>query len=400
MNKRNNSKRYSGNKTNNRPGNRPDYRQKRKQKKKTIDPSNFIQKAAFAEVEEYVAPIAFAEMDLHENLKNAIQEKGFTTPTEIQMKTIEAGIEGRDIIGIANTGTGKTGAFLIPIIHRLLTEEKRFQTLIVLPTRELALQVEEEFKSLTKGIKLSASTFIGGTNVNKDLQKLKRHNDFIIGTPGRLIDMMDQKALRLHKFPVLVLDEFDRMLDMGFVRDIQKILGAMQNRKQTLLYSATIEKGQEKLINEIVHDPVHASVSSGTSTAELVDQDVIKVDGRDKYKLLTDLIAGEDFEKVLVFAETKRTVDRLNSKLRRSGFKSDTIHGNKSQNYRVKALDKFKKGKINVLVATDVAARGIDISDISHVINYQEPTTLDSYIHRIGRTGRAGKKGYAFTFVD
>lgn len=367
---------------------------------KTLDPSNFIRKAIFTEEKEYHAPFTFQEMELDEKLKAAIQNKGFISPTEIQAKSVEALIEGNDLIGIANTGTGKTGAFLIPIIHRLLTEQDRFQSLIVLPTRELALQVEEEFQSLTKGLKMSASTFIGGTNVGKDLQKLRRYNDVIIGTPGRLIDMMNQGALKLQKFEVLVLDEFDRMLDMGFVRDVEKIIGAMRNRKQTMLFSATIEKGQYQLISTIVTDPVRVSVSSGATSSESVDQAVINVQGRNKYELFTDLLAGEEFKKVLVFAETKRTVDKLSTQLVRSGFSSDTIHGNKTQNYRVKALDKFKNGKTKILVATDVAARGIDISDITHVINYQQPATIDSYIHRIGRTGRAGKKGYAFTFVD
>lgn len=392
MNNRNTNRRFKGK--------RPQKSAVRNKKVKTIDPSNFIRKANFTEVEEYVAPFSYQGMELNDKLKAAIKAKGYESPTEIQANSIDVLIKGNDIIGIANTGTGKTGAFLIPIIHRLLTEEKRFQSLIVLPTRELALQVEEEFVSLTRGMKLHASTFIGGTNVGKDLEKLRRHNDIIIGTPGRLIDMMNQRALRLEKFQVLVLDEFDRMLDMGFVRDVEKILDAMKHRQQTMLFSATIEKGQEQIIKKIVANPVRVSVSSGTTTADLVDQEVINVQGRDKYDLFTQLISGEEFEKVLVFAETKRTVDRLSTKLRKSGFTSDAIHGNKTQNYRVKALNKFKEGKINVLVATDVAARGIDISDITHVINYQQPSTIDSYIHRIGRTGRAGKKGHALTFVD
>lgn len=392
MNNSNSSKRSKGN--------RPKSRVARNNKLKTLDPSHFIRKAVVKEVMNYQAPFTFEEMSLDEKLKASIRNKGFMSPTEIQAKSIEALIKGNNIIGIANTGTGKTGAFLIPIIQKLLTEESRFQSLIVLPTRELALQVEDEFRSLTKGLKLTASTFIGGTNVGKDLQKLRKHNDIIIGTPGRLLDMMNHGALRLHKFQVLVLDEFDRMLDMGFIRDVEKIIQSMKSRQQTMLFSATIEKGQDKIIQSIVSNPIRVSVSSGNSTTELVDQDVINVRGRDKYSLLTDLIIGADFKKVLVFAETKRTVDRLSTKLIQSGFSSDTIHGNKTQNYRVKALDKFKKGKIKILVATDVAARGIDISDITHVINYQQPATIDSYIHRIGRTGRAGKKGYAFTFVD
>lgn len=392
MNNTNTNRRFNGN--------RPKTRSVRNKKVKTIDPSNFIKKAIFTESEDYQAPFSFQEMNLDEKLKAAIHQKGYISPTEIQARSVDALIKGNDIIGIANTGTGKTGAFLIPIIHRLLTNDNQFQSLIVLPTRELALQVEDEFRSLTKNLKLTSSTFIGGTNVGKDLQKLRRQNDVIIGTPGRLLDMMNHGALKLHKFEVLVLDEFDRMLDMGFIKDVEKIIDAMKNRQQTMLFSATIEKGQDQLIRSIVSNPIRVSVSTGNTTAELVDQDVINVQGRDKYELLKDLISGQDFKKVLVFAETKRAVDKLSVKLVRSGFSSDTIHGNKTQNYRVKALDKFKNGKIKVLVATDVAARGIDISDITHVINYQQPSTIDSYIHRIGRTGRAGKKGYAYTFVD
>lgn len=379
-------------------GGRP--KQAKRGRVSTIDPNDLIKKAVADTTKPYVAPISFDDLDIHESLKATIREKGYVTPTQIQAESIDYLIEGRDIVGIANTGTGKTGAFLIPIINRLLNQSKKFQTLIVLPTRELALQVDVEFRSLTKGLNFKGSTFIGGTSVGKDLDKLRRHNDIIIGTPGRLIDMMDQGALKLGKFSVLVLDEFDRMLDMGFIRDIQKILDAMKEREQTMLFSATVEPSQEKLIQGIVKNPVNVSVSTGTTTAELIDQDVIHVKGGDKFVMLTELLSGNGFEKVLVFAETKRGVDRLSQKLRKSGFTSDVIHGNKSQNYRVNALNDFKKGKIKILVATDVAARGIDIADITHVINYQMPGSIDTYIHRIGRTGRAGASGQAYTFVD
>ncbi len=367
---------------------------------KVIDPTNFVKKAQPVEEIEYIAPIPFSEMPIHDTLKATIAKKGYVDPTEIQSKTYEDLVEGRDIVGIANTGTGKTGAFLIPIIHQLLTYDQRFQTLIVLPTRELALQVEQEFKSLTKGMKLFSSTLIGGTNVNKDIAKLRRRNDFIIGTPGRILDMMNQRALKLQSFDILVLDEFDRMLDMGFVKDVQKIAGAMPNRRQTMLFSATIDQTQYEMIEELVTNPFHISVSSGTTSTDSVEQDVVKVGGRDKLQVLTSMLGTEDFKKVLIFAETKRTVNKLNQQLKKSGFRSDMIHGDKSQNYRVAALRKFKNGNIQVLIATDVVARGIDISDITHVINYQPPTSMDSYIHRIGRTGRAGKMGHAYTFID
>lgn len=390
MYKKHNKRRFSGNRSNKRS-----FRNT-----KVIDPSNFIKKAQPVEETEFIAPIGFSEMNIHDTLKATIAKKGYVDPTEIQSKTIDDLIEGRDIVGIANTGTGKTGAFLIPIIHQLLTFDKKFETLIVLPTRELALQVEQEFKSLTKGMKLFSSTLIGGTNVNKDIAKLRRRNDIIIGTPGRIMDMMNQRALKLTHFDILVLDEFDRMLDMGFVKDVQKISSAMPNRRQTMLFSATIDQTQYDMIETLVTNPLHISVSSGTSSSDLVEQDVIKLGGRDKFTVLTSLIENADFKKVLIFAETKRTVNVLNRRLNQAGVKSDMIHGDKSQNYRVSALRKFKTGKVQVLIATDVAARGIDISDITHVINYQPPTSMDSYIHRIGRTGRAGKTGHAFTFID
>jgi len=377
-----------------RPGRRP------VRKSTTIDPSNFVKNAEPIEVVDFVAPKSFEEMPLHEELKKTIAKKGYVDPTEIQSETYLDLIEGRDIVGIANTGTGKTGAFLIPIIHRLLTFDKRFQTLIVLPTRELALQVEQEFKSLTKGMKLYSTTLIGGTNVNKDLSKLRRRSDFIIGTPGRIIDMMNKKALKLGSFDVLVLDEYDRMLDMGFVKDVKNIATAMPKRTQTMLFSATIDLDQYEIIETLVNDPFHISVSSGCSSADTVEQDVVKVGGRDKFKLLAEMLKTEDFQKVLIFAETKRAVNKLNQQLKNAGFKSDMIHGDKSQNYRVAALKRFKNGKVQVLIATDVVARGIDISDITHVINYETPTSMDSYIHRVGRTGRAGKTGYAYTFID
>lgn len=379
---------------------RPNSSRRNTRNSKVIDPSNFIKKAQPVEEVEFIAPEDFSEMPIHDELKEAIAQKGYVNPTEIQSKTIEDLIEGRDIVGVAATGTGKTGAFLIPIIHQLLSEKKKFQSLVVLPTRELALQVEQEFKSLTKGMKLFSSTLIGGTSVHKDIAKLRRQNDIIIGTPGRIMDMMDQRALKLTHFQVLVLDEFDRMLDMGFVKDVQKIDAAMPNRRQTMLFSATIDETQYDMIEKLVHEPLHISVSSGVSSSDLVEQEVVKVGGRDKFKLLTDLIQQDEFNKVLIFAETKRVVGQLNKKLLQAGFKCDMIHGDKSQNYRVNALRKFKTSKIQVLIATDVAARGIDISDISHVINYQPPTSMDSYIHRIGRTGRAGKTGHAYTFVD
>lgn len=372
-------------------------------KAKMLNPQDLIKKAVIVDkaeqIEEERAP--FSSYDFHQNLLEAIDKKGFKTPTPIQEQSFESMGEGKNIIGIANTGTGKTGAFLIPIIDRLLKEKDSFQTLVVLPTRELALQVEVEFKSLTKGMKFYSTTLIGGTKVYKDAQKLKRHHHVIIGTPGRILDMVKQKNLNLRPFSVLILDEFDRMLDMGFVKDVQNICHMMRDRKQTVLFSATIQSGQEYLVRDIAPGAISVKVSSGKVTGENIDQDIIRTPPtREKFDVLCDLLHSDDVEKALIFAETKRNVDRLANRLMKAGFKAEMIHGDKTQSYRVKALKAFTRGKVNILVATDVAARGIDIDDISHVINYQMPQTMDSYIHRIGRTGRAGRLGKALTFVD
>lgn len=367
----------------------------------TIDPNMLIRKATSTEHTEFIPSRSFDQMPLDNRLKANITRKGFTNPTRIQQESYEYLVGGRDMLGVANTGTGKTGAFLIPIIEQLLKASKPFTTLVVLPTRELALQVEEEFKSLTQGLRLSAASFIGGTSVKSDLNQLRRQNHIIIGTPGRLMDLADRGALQLRDISVLVLDEFDRMLDMGFVNDIKKIVRAMTARKQTMLFSATIDKTQKPLIDQLLDNPVEIKVSSGASASDQIDQDIIRVPlGGDKFSMLLNLIGDKEFQKVLVFAETKRLVDKVSKKLNQSGVKADQIHGNKSQNYRNKALDKFKQGNVQVLVATDVAARGIDVSDVTHVINYQLPLNFDSYVHRIGRTGRAGKMGKAFTFID
>lgn len=372
-----------------------------KRKSSIVDTDQLIRRATNREEVVYEANRSFEDMPIDGRLKRNLAKKGFVMPSQIQDESLDLLKSGRNLIGIANTGTGKTAAFLVPIIEGLLKQREQQTALVIVPTRELALQVEKEFISLTTGLGLYASSYIGGTSVNKDLGKLKRKSHVIIGTPGRLIDLINQKALRLNRIPILVLDEFDRMLDMGFVRDIKRIVEGMTSRRQTMLFSATIDESQKTLISTLVKDPVEIKVNSGTSSSDKVDQDIIKVPAdANKFKMLTDLISGTGFDKVLVFAETKGWVDRVTKKLNQVGIIADQIHGNKSQNYRNNALAKFKKGSIQVLVATDVAARGIDVTGVTHVINYQLPMSLDSYIHRIGRTGRAGKTGKAFTFVD
>lgn len=373
----------------------------KKKAESTIDIRLLTKKALPIKATEFKPTRTYDDMPLHHKLKSALVNKGFSLPTQIQDSTIEPLIEGHDLVGIANTGTGKTGAFLIPIIERHLRGERDLRSLVVVPTRELALQVEEEFKSLTVGMGLKSATFIGGTKVGRDLNILKRQNEIVIGTPGRLMDLAQRGALRLNEIQMLILDEFDRMLDMGFINDIQKIVRAMTIRKQTLLFSATIHDSQKKLVNDLLDKPIRVKASSGTTTSDNIDQEIIRVpEGTDKFDILLEMLKEEAFEKVLIFAETKRLVNKISKRLSIEEVKTEVIHGNKSQNYRVKALDKFKKGKVSVLVATDVAARGIDISDISHVINYELPMTFDNYIHRIGRTGRAGKLGKAYTFVN
>jgi ATP-dependent RNA helicase RhlE len=370
-------------------------------KKSTLNPNLFIKPAQITEQREYVSKRTISDLPIHAGLKQCLLHKGFKRPTEIQDQTLEHLLKGRDLLGIAQTGTGKTAAFLVPIIHQLLQNNQKPYALVVVPTRELALQVEEEFRSMTKGLKLYSHCFIGGTNIKKDEQALRRSSHVVIGTPGRLLDLMSRRMLDLRKFNTLVLDEYDRMLDMGFVKDVNRIIDAMHQRKHTLLFSATLDKTQKRLINEILTNPVTVQVSSGEASSDNVAQDIIKVaEGEDKFMLLKNLLADDTFKKVLVFEETKHRVKRLCQKLNRNGLKASDIHGDKSQNQRQHALSAFKAGKVHVLVATDVAARGLDVSDISHVVNYQVPQTYDTYIHRIGRTGRAGKTGFAFTFVD
>ncbi|WP_163325771.1 DEAD/DEAH box helicase [Draconibacterium mangrovi] len=385
---------------NNRYKNISRNRAPRKKAVSTINPNLLVKQAVSVETAPFVAEQSFSEMPLSDSLKNNIRLKGYTEPTEIQQKSINDLIAGRNMIGIAATGTGKTGAFLIPVIEKMLADDTT-TCLVVVPTRELAQQVEDEFKSLTRGHKLFSACFIGGTSVNTDMGKARRKQNLIVGTPGRLNDLTSRGTLRLGNTPILVLDEFDRMLDMGFINDIKKIIALMKNRKQTMLFSATYEKAQQNLIKQFVQNPVRINISSLNNAADTVEQDIIRVGvNENKFEVLYNLLSGEGFERVILFAETKRNVDKISQQLRKVGINSDVIHGNKSQNYRTKAIRLFKMGKTRVLVATDVAARGIDVDGVTHVINYQLPQTMDSYIHRIGRTGRAGKKGMAYTFVN
>jgi ATP-dependent RNA helicase RhlE len=368
---------------------------------KDIDINQFVKTAKTPEEYSYTATRTIKDLPVHESIISNLLKKGFESPTEIQDKSLEAILEGNDLLGLAQTGTGKTGAFLVPLIHNLLNQKPNFQVIVISPTRELALQIEQEFKSISHGLNMFSLCLIGGTSVEKDIAKLRRPVHFIIGTPGRIADMVSQKALDLSKFSFLVLDEFDRLLDMGFSKEIQRLVGGMRNRKQTILFSATEEKSQQTLIKSLLRNPVEVKLNIGNATGDHIDQEIIQVKmGENKIDVLLSMIRDDSFDKVLVFAETKHSVKKVCRQLRHAGIKADEIHGNKSQSYRIKALESFRNRKIQVLVATDVAARGLDIVDVSHVINFQQPKNMDSYVHRIGRTGRAGKSGKAYTFVN
>lgn len=377
-------------------------KKKKKQSGTEIATHRMINRAQpIAEQKPYIAERNFDQFPINGNLRKALHFKGYSTPTEIQDRTIDAAIAGRDLIGIAQTGTGKTAAFLIPILERYLQSRAPFSTLIMVPTRELAVQVLDEFQSLTKKMKLSAIKVIGGTSLFNDVRALRRNPDVIVGTPGRLNDLFERGELPLEAFSVLVLDEFDRMLDMGFSRDVMRIANGMTNREQTMLFSATVDGSIQNYVDQLVKDPAEVRVTTGTTSAKNIEQDVVyPVQGEDRFDTLVRMLNDNEFERVILFAETRHKVHRLATRLNNSNIVAEAIHGDKSQAARQQALNKFKGGKVQVLVATDVAARGIDVNNVSHVINFEVPRTWDSYVHRIGRTGRAGKQGIALTFVD
>jgi len=366
-----------------------------------IDPARFINKAPAVTEAPAPKPViqhAFVDFNVDARLQANIVAKGYVTPTPIQDATIPHILRGSDIVGIANTGTGKTAAFLIPLIEKTLKDKKE-SVLIVVPTRELALQIEEELRGFAKGLGLFGATCVGGASIGRQISDLRHHNNFIIGTPGRLKDLIERGHLKLEKFRSIVLDEADRMLDMGFINDMRFMMSRMPKERHTLFFSATLSPEIERLISDFLNNPVFVSVKT-KETPTSVDQDVVEVRGKDKLDVLHDLLIQEGFDKVLVFGRTKHGVEKLTKKLIERGFKAESIHGNKTQGGRIRALDLFKRDHVQVLVATDVAARGLDIAGVSHVINYDIPATYDDYVHRIGRTGRGDKKGKALTFVE
>ncbi|MEI6850511.1 MAG: DEAD/DEAH box helicase [Candidatus Saccharibacteria bacterium] len=370
--------------------------------KKYINPSKFINRATpKAEEIQYESVHKFSDFPFGNQLQHNISKKGYEVTSSIQDQAIPFVIEGKDVIGLANTGTGKTAAFLLPIIERMTGVSLRPSVLIIAPTRELAQQIDEEFRAFARGLDLYSALVVGGVPVDRQIRDLKRRPHFIIGTPGRLKDLMSRKFVRLENVTTLVLDEADRMLDMGFLPDIRSIVGETPSDRQTLLFSATITPEISAIINSFTKNPVTVSVRT-SETNEHIEQDVIEArDKMHKVELLTEMLReSATYDKVLVFGETKFGVQRLSDHLDNSGIASIAIHGNKNQSQRARALKQFKDGRVRVMVATDVAARGLDIPNVSHVINFDTPQNYEDYIHRIGRTGRAGATGHAHTFVD
>lgn len=366
-----------------------------------IDPARFVKKASpSAEQAPYEPTHTFADFNLHELISKNLAKKGYVTPSPIQDQTIPLILDGTDIIGIANTGTGKTGAFGIPVLHQLIADANT-KALIVAPTRELAQQIDAELRSIGRGADLDGALLIGGSSMGQQLRDLRYNPRIVMGTPGRIKDHLERGSLKLTDFNLVVLDEVDRMLDMGFVNDMRDILSQLAPQSQSLFFSATIDRRVSDLIQTFSNNPVTVSIKSNESSNN-VNQDVVRYASvGDKIETLHALLQNDDIiKKAILFDETQRGVERLSKSLVERGFKADSIHGGKSQGQRQRALKRFKNNEVTILVATDVAARGIDVPDISHVINYSIPQTYEDYIHRIGRTGRAGQTGHALTFID
>ncbi len=348
--------------------------------------------------------MSFDSLGLSAELLRAVSEQGYSEPTPVQSKAIPVILSGRDIMAGAQTGTGKTAGFTLPLLQHLSAEsqgkgQRPVRALIVTPTRELAAQVGESVMTYGKYLPLKSAVIFGGVKINPQIEKLRRGVDILIATPGRLLDHVSQKTVSLKHVDILVLDEADRMLDMGFIRDIRKILALLPDKRQNLLFSATFSDEIKKLANGLLHDPALIEVAQRNTTSERVTQVIHPVDKSRKRELLSYLIGSQNWRQVLVFTRTKHGANRLSQQLERDGITAAAIHGNKSQGARTRALADFKKGAIRVLVATDIAARGLDIDQLPHVVNYELPNVPEDYVHRIGRTGRAGNEGEAMSLV-
>jgi ATP-dependent RNA helicase RhlE len=348
---------------------------------------------------------AFLELGLAEPITRALKDEQYSTPTPIQAQTIPQVLATRDVVGIAQTGTGKTAAFALPILDHLSKHQRRpearsCRVLVLSPTRELSAQIVESFQTYGRYLRPRVALAIGGVPLNRQIRALTGGVDVLVATPGRLLDLMQQRALHLDRVEVLVLDEADRMLDMGFIHDIRRIVTKLPAKRQTLFFSATMPKEIADLASHMLRDPVRVAVTPAATTVERIEQRLIHVDRAGKPALLAEVLRQEPVERVLVFTRTKRGADKVVSGLAKAGLAAEAIHGNKSQNQRERVLAAFRAGRIRTLVATDIAARGIDVEGISHVVNYDLPNIPESYVHRIGRTARAGADGIAISFCD
>ncbi len=348
--------------------------------------------------------MGFTSLGLSAPILKAIQEKGYSTPSPIQLQAIPAVLEGKDVMAAAQTGTGKTAGFTLPILERLSQGPKvrgnQVRALVLTPTRELAAQVEENVATYSRHLRLSSAVVFGGVKINPQMLRLRKGADVLVATPGRLLDLYNQNAVKFEQLEVLVLDEADRMLDMGFIRDIRKILELLPKKRQNLLFSATFSDEIRALAKTMVNNPVEISVNPANSTARTVEQCIYPADVKKKAPMLVKLIKDSDWQQVLVFSKTKHGANKLSAFLNEQGITAAPIHGNKSQSARTKALADFKSGEVRVLVATDIAARGIDIPQLPQVVNFELPKVAEDYVHRIGRTGRAGEVGKAITLVS
>lgn len=348
--------------------------------------------------------MSFDSLGLSANLLSAVKEKGYTQPSPIQAQAIPAVLQGRDVMAAAQTGTGKTAGFTLPLLQRLSTGNKAsansVRALVLTPTRELAAQVQESVHTYGKNLPLSSAVVFGGVGINPQMMRLRRGVDILVATPGRLLDLYNQKALHFKQLEILVLDEADRMLDMGFIHDIKRILKILPAQRQNLLFSATFSGDIRQLARGILDNPLEIDVSPRNSTAVTVEQTIFTVDKKSKPALLSHLIKERQWHQVLVFSRTKHGANKLVTLLEKDGIKAAAIHGNKSQGARTKALADFKSGKVSTLVATDIAARGIDIAQLPQVVNFDLPNVAEDYVHRIGRTGRAGATGKAYSLVS
>ena len=352
-----------------------------------------------------VCSMQFKDLNLIEPIQLALKKSGYTTPTPIQTQAIPHLLLGKDLLGCAQTGTGKTAAFALPILNHLATtkhllQPKNTHVLVLTPTRELALQIYESFQTYGENLRLKMAVVFGGVGQGPQVKALSTGVDILVATPGRLLDLISQNHINIRNLKVFVLDEADRMLDMGFIRDIQKVLTMIPKQRQTLFFSATMPNDIQKLASSMLTNPVRVEVTPVSSTAEKIDQRVMFVEKSQKKDLLQFVLKDPKLQRVIVFTRTKHGANRVSELLTKNRVPSEAIHGNKSQNARQRALDAFKEGKIRVLIATDIAARGIDVDGISHVINYEVPNIAESYVHRIGRTARAGAEGSAISFCD